>query len=321
MSDSHIRNLDLNLLRVFDALYEERNVTRAAHRLGLTQSAVSHALNRLRFALGDELFVRGPAGMRATPRAAEVGPKVRQALLQIESALAPSTFVPADTERSFSIAAGAYTAVVVLPPVVRDFRALSPRAEVRVRGAGIGLAEELDAGRADVAMGSFTTIPERFDSVPLFTETMVWAIRADQLGKHERLTMDRLCVQPHVVLSIAEDGHVVNGAVTDGGLERRVIWDDGGVVRRTCAERGLPPPPTFFAPDAQSALALVGQSDLAALVPSRLARLHARDLGLAVFDPPYESRPVQLVMLWRKEHDSAALAWLRALIAEVAKSV
>jgi DNA-binding transcriptional LysR family regulator len=321
MNDSHIRTLDLNLLRVFDTLFEERNVTRAAQRLGLTQSAVSHALNRLRFALGDELFVRGPAGMRATPRAAEVGPKVRLALLQIESALAPSAFVPAETERSFSIAAGAYAAVLLLPPVVSQIRRLAPKAEVRVRGAGLGLAEELDAGRADVAIGSFTAIPERFDSLPLFSETMVWAIRADQLQRDETLTMNRLCVQPHVVLAIAEDGNVVGGAVADGGLERRVIWDDGGVVRRTCAERGLRPPPTFFAPDAQSALALVGDSDLAALAPRRLAELHARDLGLVLFDPPYESRPIELVILWRKAHDSAALGWLRDLIVQAASGL
>lgn len=321
MSDSHIYTLDLNLLKVFDTLFEERNVTRAAHRLGLTQSAVSHALNRLRFALGDELFVRGPAGMRATPRAAEVGPRIRDALLRIETALSPSVFTPAETERAFSVAAGTYTAVIVLPPVVRRMRELAPRAEVRMRGAGLGLAEELDSGRADVALGSFTAIPERFDHRSLMTETMVWAIRSDQLAQNERLSMDRLCTQPHVVLSIAEDGHVVDGAVTDGGLERRVVWDDGGVVRRTCLERGLQPPPTFYAPDAQSALALVGHSDLAALVPRRLAAMYAGQLGLRLFDAPYDSRAIDIVMLWRKEHDAPALEWLRGLISEAAASI
>lgn len=321
MSESHIRTLDLNLLKVFDTLFEERNVTRAAHRLGLTQSAVSHALNRLRSALGDELFVRGPSGMRATPRAAEVGPRIREALLKIETALAPSVFTPAETERTFSVAAGAYAAVIVMPPVVRRMRELAPRAELRVRGAGLGLAEELDSGRADLALGSFTSIPDRFDYRLLMTETMVWAIRTDQLAQHERLSMDRLCGQPHVVLSIAEDGHVVDGAVTDGGLERRVVWDDGGVVRRTCLERGLAPPPTFYAPDAQSALALVGQSDLAALVPRRLAAMFAGQHGLRLFDAPYESRAIDIVMLWRREHDAPALQWMRGLIAEAATTL
>jgi len=318
MSDSHIRGLDLNLLRVFDALYEERNVTRAAHRLGLTQSAVSHALNRLRFTLGDELFVRGPSGMRATPRAAEVGPRIREGLLLLGAALAPGTFTPAETERVFSIAAGGYACTVLLPDVIGRVRVEAPKAEVRIRGAGIGLAEELDSGRADVAIGSFTAIPDRFDSLPLIQERMLWTMRADHPLAGAPLTMDRLCTLPHVVLALGEDGHIVDGAVADSGLERRVIWDDGGVIRRGCQERGLEPPPTYFAPDAQSAMAFVGKSDLGALLPRRMLTAYADKFNLALFEPPYPTRPNEIVMLWRKEHDSAALSWLRGLISAAA---
>src|SRR6201990_3483832 len=99
-------NLDLNLLRVFDVLLEERSVTRAGARLGLTQSAVSHALNRLRYTLEDDLFVRGPAGMQPTPRAVEMGPQVHAALNQLASALAPSDFHALTTERRFTVVAG-----------------------------------------------------------------------------------------------------------------------------------------------------------------------------------------------------------------------
>src|SRR6516162_11754250 len=93
--------LDLNLLRVFDALIEERSVTRAGARLGLTQSAVSHALNRLRYVLEDDLFVRGPAGMQPTPRAVEMGPQVHAALNQLQAALALLDFHALTTERRF----------------------------------------------------------------------------------------------------------------------------------------------------------------------------------------------------------------------------
>jgi DNA-binding transcriptional LysR family regulator len=321
MSDSHIRGLDLNLLRVFDALYEERNVTRAAHRLGLTQSAVSHALNRLRFTLGDELFVRGPAGMRATPRAAEVGPRIREGLLLLGAALAPGVFTPAETERIFSIAAGAYTCTVLLPKVIGEIRRQAPKAEVRIRGAGLGLAEELDSGRADVAIGSFTAIPDRFDSLPLMQERMVWAMHKDHPLADAPLTLDRLCTLPHVVLALGEDGHVVDGAVADSGLERRVIWDDGGVIRKACQERGLPPPPIYYAPDAHAALAFVGRSDLGALLPRRLLDAYATLFNLVVFEPPYPTRANEIVMLWRKEHDAAALAWLRGLITDAARGM
>lgn len=320
MNDSHIRALDLNLLRVFDALFEERNATRAAHRLGLTQSAVSHALNRLRFTLGDELFVRSPTGMRATPRAAEIGPRIREGLLQLGAALSSGAFVPAETEQRFAVAAGAYSCAILLPQVVAAVRAQAPHAELRVRGAGMGLAEELDAGRADLAIGSFITIPERFESLPLFDERMVWAIPA-AAAPAEPLTLERLCTLPHIVIAMAEEGHVVDGAVTDSGLERRVIWDDGGVIRRACVERELKPPPAYHVPDGQTALNFLGQTGMAALLPRRLALAEAERLDLKVFDPPYDSQRVKVVMLWRKQHEAPALVWLRGLIGEAAAAL
>src|SRR3569833_1171079 len=108
MAEIHFFALDLFLFRLFDALAEERSVTRAGARLGLTQSAVSHALNRLRHILQDELFVRGPDGMRPTPRAQEIAPRLRHGLDQLQLALAPAAFVPEATQRRFTVAAGAY---------------------------------------------------------------------------------------------------------------------------------------------------------------------------------------------------------------------
>src|SRR6202051_2131645 len=99
MHDVHHNNLDLNLLRVFEALMDERSATRAGARLGLTQSALSHALNRLRHVLKDELFVRGPDGMQPTERAAEIAPRLRQGLFQLQLALTPSAFIPEITDR------------------------------------------------------------------------------------------------------------------------------------------------------------------------------------------------------------------------------
>src|SRR4051812_28160958 len=110
--------LDLNLLRVLDVMLEERSVTRTGARLGLTQSAVSHALNRLRYVLNDELFLRGPDGMQPTPRAVEMGPPVHAALNQLQAALAPSDFDPTTSERRFSIVSGAYANAILVPPLV-----------------------------------------------------------------------------------------------------------------------------------------------------------------------------------------------------------
>src|ERR1700761_1821991 len=108
MQNLHFDNLDLNLLRVFEAMIDERSATRAGARLGLTQSAISHALNRLRYVLKDELFVRGSGGMQPTERAAEIAPRLRQALLQLQLALTPSEFVASETTRRFSLTSTEY---------------------------------------------------------------------------------------------------------------------------------------------------------------------------------------------------------------------
>src|ERR1700756_3528099 len=125
--------LDLNLLRVFHVMLEERNVTRAGARLGLSQSAVSHALNRLRYALNDELFLRGPNGMVPTARAIEMGPQVHAARAQLQAAIAPADFSPANSERRFVLVAGAYACAVLAPPLVARLATEAPLAALAIR--------------------------------------------------------------------------------------------------------------------------------------------------------------------------------------------
>src|SRR5437764_14559060 len=162
MNTVHFNALDLNLLRVFEALMQERSATRAGERFGLTQSAISHALNRLRYVLDDELFVRVPDGMRPTRRAAEIAPRLREGLLQLQLALAPAEFVPERTNRRFTIACGEYVGSVLVPSLVARLRAAAPNAELRIRPSNLGIAEALLAGRVDLAIGSYRRVPEWF---------------------------------------------------------------------------------------------------------------------------------------------------------------
>src|SRR5258706_10050123 len=143
----HPATLDLNLLRVFDVLLEERSVTRAGARLGLTQAAVSHALSRLRYALGDELFVRDSQGMTPTPRAVEIGPGLHAALTQVQAAITPAEFDPATTERRFAISAGAYSCAVIVPSVAVRMQAAAPRARPAVRRNKAGMWQGLGPRR------------------------------------------------------------------------------------------------------------------------------------------------------------------------------
>src|SRR5437764_3777908 len=128
MNTVHFNALDLNLLRVFEALMQERSATRAGERLGLTQSAISHALNRLRYVLKDELFLRGPDGMQPTERAAEIAPRLRQGLLQLQLALAPTDLVPETTDRRFTVTCTEYAGAVLIPGVIARLRKQAPQA-------------------------------------------------------------------------------------------------------------------------------------------------------------------------------------------------
>ena len=130
---SNIHNLDLNLIRVFTAVYDERGVTKASERLNITQSAVSHALAKLREALNDELFVRGPAGMNPTPRAEELARSFQAGLHHIDSALSETRFDPSTADMEFVISTSDYMASVVFPDLVRRMEKEAPNVRLWLR--------------------------------------------------------------------------------------------------------------------------------------------------------------------------------------------
>jgi DNA-binding transcriptional LysR family regulator len=312
-------NLDLNLLRVFEALMEERSATRAGSRLGLTQSAISHALNRLRYVLKDELFVRGPEGMQPTERAAEIAPRLRHGLLQLQLALSPSEFIPEQTDRRFTIACTEYAGAVIIPPLIARLRREAPHASLGILPSNQGVAETLRCGRADLAIGSFRRFPDWFESETLLLETRVWCLGAENPAASE-LTLERLARLPHLVIAATgEDERAIEGYVVDHGLERLVTRSDAGVLQGALAARGLRRDIAVTTPHFLAALAAVNNSDIAALLPRRLATAFVGIYRLALFDPPYESPPFEVMSLWHRENgDQPAIAWLRQLLREVA---
>lgn len=323
MPEIHFSLLDLNLLRVFDALAEEGGVTRAGARLGMTQSAVSHALGRLRHALQDELFVRGPDGMRPTARAQEIAPRLRQGLDQLQRALASTAFVPAETQRRFTLAVGGYVGAVLVPSFIARVRREAPFVELRLQTIAETLGDDLQSGRVDLAIGSFGRSAERFEREVLLRETTVWALRAgNPAAKDDRLRPETLAGLPHVIMAMADQGRTVDGRVSGGGLERRVIWDDAGALETALADRNWRRTIGLTVQDAQTALAVVSQTDMAALAPRRLANLFAEPYGLKLFEPPYVSTPILVEALWRRDLvESAPLDWLRSCLRTAAAGV
>lgn len=308
--------IDLNLLRVFDALLEEGSATRAGNRLGLTQSAVSHALTRLRHHFGDPLFVRGPSGMTPTPRALEVGPGVHVALSQLQAALLPRAFEPADAERRFTLATGSYGCAVLIPALVARLAEEAPGVDLVVVQPGPDLFEQLDTRRADFALWAEAMgAPERMAAAPLLKEDMVWAVRTGHPVLAAPVTLEALASLTHVMIA-KRPGPGRAGATAEAA------WEGLRPFQQALEARGLAQRIGVTVPDIYSAIAATARSDMATLVPRRLALMSERLGALALIEPPHPTPQLAIsLMALRERLAEPAIAWMHALLRDVAAEV
>jgi DNA-binding transcriptional LysR family regulator len=312
--------IDLNLLRVFNTVFEERNLLRAGRRLNLSQSAISHALARLRQSLEDDLFVRTATGMQPTARATAMAGPLRSALQQISSTLGNEPFSPATTDREFVIAANDYITMLLMGTLGRSVQEQAPFANLVVRpSTRIDLAGQIDLGRIDVAVGVFAEIPARFRAMPLWTQADSLAMRAGHPVAGRDVTREDLLDYPLLAVSLggAEEG-AVDGYIAERGLARQSEMFD-----RLSLQQALAPEPArlrMLVPHALAVPSLLAASDMLALLPAPLSRIFARDHSLQAAALPYASRPVQVQAIWheRSDHDPAH-AWLRAQLASMAR--
>ena len=295
-----LRGLDLNLLRVLDAVLEARHVTRAARRLGMSQSAVSHAVARLREALGDELLVRGPGGLVPTARAESIAAPLRAALAALEVTLsAPAPFDPAASTRTFRIAASDYAQFVLLPALLNRLHKTAPDVSLWVtpvpatEGIGAALAEaEIDLV---VGIGSAAAAPGLFER-NLFEEHFVCVVRDDHPTVRETLTLAQYVALPHAF--IAPRGR------------------SGGAVDTALAARGLSRHIAVAVPHFLTMPHVIAASDLIVTLAARVAHAFARMLPLRVLPPPLPLPPFQISMMWHeRQHRDLGHAWLREQMA------
>lgn len=318
MNTAHINSLDLNLLRVLDVLLEERNVTRAGQRLNLSQSAVSHALGRLRYALDDELLVRGSHGMTPTPRALELGPQIHAALNQLGAALSPPDFDPATTRRRFAIATGAYGCAVLVPGLVALLAEQAPGAELAITETGADLLEQLDARRVDFLISGVQFAPERFLTETLLIEEMVWVVATDSPLAQGACDLERLVSVPHVVIERRAPFQFAEAAV----LGLRPSYKDLGAFDSALEQAGLRQRVGITVPDMYSALAVAARSGMATLIPRRVARMSAEGGKLVMIEPPYASPQVDATLMFLRDRMAEpAVAWMRAQLHAVAAGV
>lgn len=318
----NLDRIDLNLLRVFDVVFEERNLLQAAKRLHLSQSAISHALGRLRHSLDDDLFVRTAAGMQPTPRALAIVGPVRNALRQIGSALGSEPFEPATTDREFVIAASDYISLLIMSGVSGDLQCHAPFSKLVIRpSTRIDLAGQIDLGRIDVAVGVFAELPARFRSMTLWTQSDALAMRCGHPLAGHAPSIRALLDYPLLAVSLggAEEG-AVDGYISERGLARQSDMFD----RRALFDALAPDIPglRMLVAHALALPSLLADSDMLAVLPSPLGQVFARDYGLFCTPVPYPSRPVEVRAVWHERSDAdPAHTWLRERLARLGRNV
>ena len=293
--------LDLNLLRVFDAVMTEQNLTRAASRLAMTQPAVSNAVKRLRDALADELLIRTAHGVKPTARAESLWPAVRRALADLEEAVAPRSFELANANATFRMAMADATAGLLLPPLVRVIEKQAPGIDIRM--VPLTTREPrpmLLRGDIDLAIGFFpgvvaqlqgsTETPIRHER--LFAGEYVCVMRKEHVLASKELTLDAYCSANHLLVSFSGRARgLVDDALLSLNRERRILL----TVNQ------------FF-----TAGRVVAHSDLVMVLPRHLIEATGMTDALVAKELPFAMPDVHIDMLWHeRDSRSPGHQWLR----------
>jgi DNA-binding transcriptional LysR family regulator len=293
--------VDLNLFRVFDAMMKHRSVSGASRELGVTASAVSHALARLRKLLGDELFVLGGDGMQPTARAVELAPNVGQGLERLASAIAQRAFDPTDAVRTFGIGTTDLGGIVVLPALMQRLGSRAPKVNLRIFPLSRNDAvQQLDDGRLDLIFGWFRDLPSRVQRRPLFTEREAIVVRRGHPLCRQAVTRQRLFAFPHVVVELGGSGeHDRDGFVDERGVERRT-WIERLLIETAPVESALIARVAATVPSYSLVPPILAVTDMIATLPEKLARLAVERDGLVMLDLPYEPLSVLVEMIWHE---------------------
>lgn len=305
LNKTNLARIDLNLLVLFEAVLEERHVARAATRLHVSPSAVSHGLGRLRRLLNDPLFLRQPKGVVPTERAKLMAAPVADILDRARQVLANAEgFDPRKSKRRFVIGAPDAVTAVILPALLAEMRRDAPGIDLGVRNL-VGQFEaslgELDQRSLDVALLPIESIPARFVARTLFDEEDFVIVRRAGHPIGKRLTLARYCAAPHLVVSVSGDPQ--------------------GMVDRHLAKRALSRRVVLTVSNFMQALAVVAETDLVAAMPRRFVTRYAERFGVVIAEPPipFSSSPVLAIVPQVATMDGG-LTWLLGVLERAGKA-
>lgn len=298
----NLRGIDLNLLVALDALLAERNVTRAGHRLSLSQPAMSAALARLRRLLDDPLLVRSGRVLQPTPFAESLADPVRDILSRVEHTLAQRLrFDPATDTRKFSVVASDYATVILLRPLFERLADQAPRARVAVAPFSPDFEDDLRRDQADLLIVPKEVAGDKladFPSMTLFTDRFVCAVWRSHPGIGTAITLEQLSELPYLTYGAGTLSSFVDVQLDNLGITRQVEVTTQSFV---------------IAPF------LLRRTQFFAMVQERLAREVAEAADIRLLEPPVDLMPITEVMFWHPRHTSdPGHQWLRLQLASLA---
>ena len=294
-----VRNIDLNLLVVFHEVYRERQISNAARRLRLSQSAVSNALGRLRRTFDDELFVRTAQGMQPTPYAQLLAEPVAGALATLAEAFKPAqAFDAGSSARHFRLAMSDVGEVYFMPVLIELLRQQAPTVQVStVRAGAIDIKTEMEAGRVDLAIGAFDDVSGALYQRRLFEQAYVTMFRKGHALGRGKPTLKRFLAFEHLIVASSDSPYDKVNA----------LLDKAGVRAAT----------SFQVPHFTAVPYIVGSTDLVVTVPEKLAQRAAAPFNLAYLRPPLDLPSLQTNIFWHRRYtQDAGNQWLRKLLAE-----
>src|SRR5262245_6287322 len=305
LNKTNLARIDLNLLVLFEAVLEERHVGRAAARMHVSPSAISHGLGRLRELMQDPLFLRQPKGVVPTERARQLAAPVADVLERARQVIARAEkFDPRNSVRRFVIGAPDAVTAVLLPPVLAELRREAPGIDLAARnliGQFEGSLNELDQRTLDVALLPIGDVPARFVTRMLFEEEDFVIVHRARHPLGKKLTLAKYCAAAHLVVSASGDPH--------------------GIVDRHLAKRGLTRRVVLTVSNFSQAINIVAESDLVAAMPRLFAERQAGRFKVEFSEPPFPlvSEPIRAVAPQAATAD-AGLAWLLELLEKTART-
>jgi DNA-binding transcriptional LysR family regulator len=303
----NISKIDLNLLIYLDVLLREKNVTRAASQLNITQPAMSNGLKRLRTLFNDPILVRTSDGMVPTERARSLAPSIRKILLELEEALqGEEEFNELNSQRVFRIMASDYAASTLIPTLLRALNKVAPNITLDIMTPSDVTFHDVEAGKIDMAINRFDELPQSFHQKAIWRDSFSCLLSADS-PLVSKFNLNAYLDAKHVWVS--KTGFGV-GVGMDPKDVQKLGWVDEALARLG-KKRDI----KVFTRNYHVAMQLAYEDNLIATLPTKAAQLHKNDSSYTIVKPPFEIPDIELKMIWSPLlHHDASHIWFRQLV-------